>query len=71
MLHLFDGTHDVGIFEPALLLKRYHLVTTALSHLYDEPTVACVILRSTAWSRVYELHSGPVRKKLGLALSPI
>ena len=40
MLHLLDATQYVGILEPAVLLKRYQAVTSALSHLYVEPTVA-------------------------------
>ena len=48
---MLDDTQDVGILSPAVLLKRYQAVANALSHLYDEPTVACVTLRSASLFR--------------------
>ena len=51
----------VGIFEPAMLLKRYHPATSVLSHLTCD--VANVTLRSVSWLTMYALHSGSLEKE--------
>ena len=51
----------VGIFEPAVLLKRYHPAASVLSHLTCD--AANVTLRSVSWLTMYELHSGPLEKE--------
>ena len=64
MLHIFIGTQEVGIFEPAVLLKRYQPgASVTLSHFLDEAPLGNNTLRSTSASTVYELHSGPVEQR--------
>ena len=64
VLHLFFRMQVVGIFEPAVLLKRYHPVASVLSHLRcDEPSVTNIILRSVSRLTRYELHSGSLEKE--------
>ena len=54
----------VGIFEPAVLLKRYHPAANVPSHLRcDESLVAYITLRSVSWLTMYELHSGSLEKE--------
>ena len=56
VLHLCVDTHVVGILVPAVLLKRYHAVTNALSHFIEplliEPTCGANTLRSASLFRV-------------------
>ena len=52
VLHFFLDTHVVGILVPAVLLKRYHAVTNALSDLFIEPTCEANTLRSVSLFRV-------------------
>ena len=56
VLHLYLDTHVVGILVPAVLLKRYHAVTNALSHLIEplliEPTCGANSPRSASLFRV-------------------
>ena len=58
----------MGIFEPAVLLKRYHPAARFLSHLYAELPVIYVTLRSVSWLTKYELHSEPLEKEGNLNL---
>ena len=51
----------VGIFEPAMLLKRYHPPASVLSHLMCD--MADLTLRSVSWLTMYELHSGSLEKE--------
>ena len=51
----------VGIFEPAVLLKRYHPAASVLSHLRCD--MADVTLRSVSWLTMYVLHSGSLEKE--------
>ena len=64
VLHLFFCVQLVGIFEPAVLLKRYHPAGSLRSHLTcDEPLLADITLRSVSWLTMYELHSEPLEKE--------
>ena len=64
VLHLFFRTQVAGIFEPAVLLKRYHPAASVLSHLRcDEPWVTNITLRSVSRLTMYELHSGSLKKE--------
>ena len=61
VLHLLLCMQVVGIFEPAMLLKRYHPAVSVLSHLTCD--AANVTLRSVSWFTMYELHSGSLEKE--------
>ena len=52
MLHLLGAMQVEGILKPDVLLKRYQPVASVLSHLCDEPVVACVTLRSISSFRI-------------------
>ena len=62
MLHIFIGTQEVGILDPAVLLKRYQPGTSvSLSHFLVP--LGNDTLRSSSASTVYELHSEPVEQR--------